>query len=86
MKSKETLEEAIKYYAHNNFDMHETNNYKALEKGFEAGAEWQQERSYSEEEVLDILNKRGDDLDLWYNSKSISYPKEKDWFEQFKKK
>ena len=51
MKSKETLEEAIKYYAHNNFDMHETNNYKALEKGFEAGAEWQQERSYSEEDM-----------------------------------
>lgn len=50
------------------------------------GKEWQMERSYSEEEVMDILNKRGDDLDLWYNGKSISYPKEKKWFEQFKKK
>jgi len=30
MKNKETIEEAAKYYAHNYFDMHETNNYAAL--------------------------------------------------------
>jgi hypothetical protein len=29
-----------------------TNNYKALKQGFEQGAKWQQERSYSEEEVI----------------------------------
>jgi hypothetical protein len=79
---KETLEEAIKYYAHNNFDMHNTNNYKALEKGFEAGVKWQQERSYSEEEVktafLDGWQLRDGDLPF---SKAM-----KKWFEQFKKK
>ena len=48
MSNKEILEEAIKYYAHNNFDMHETNNYKALAKGFEAGAKWQQEEIYNQ--------------------------------------
>jgi len=51
---KETIEQASEYYAHNYFDMHETNNYKALKQGFEAGAKWQQEQDknkYSEEEV-----------------------------------
>jgi hypothetical protein len=51
---KETLEEAAKYYAHNYFEMHDTNNYKALKQGFEAGAKWQQEQDknkYSEEDM-----------------------------------
>ena len=34
MKNKEEL---AKQYAHNWFEMHETNNYKALEQGFLAG-------------------------------------------------
>ena len=51
MENKETIEEASKYYAHNYFDMHETNNYKALKQGFEAGAKWQQERMYNEEDM-----------------------------------
>lgn len=42
--TKTKLEEAAAYYAHNWFDMHETNNYKALKQGFEAGAKWQQEQ------------------------------------------
>ena len=50
---QETLEEASEYYAHNYFNMHETNNYKALKQGFEAGAKWQQERMYSEKDILD---------------------------------
>ena len=41
MMNKETLEKAAEYYAHNNFEMHETNHYKALKQGFEAGAKWQ---------------------------------------------
>ena len=59
MENKETLEEAVKYYAHNYFEMHDTNNYKALKQGFEAGAKWQQEQEknkYSEEEVSELLN------------------------------
>ena len=27
-------------YANNYFDMHETNNFKALKQGFEAGVKW----------------------------------------------
>jgi hypothetical protein len=48
---KETLEEAAEYYAHNYFEMHDTNNYKALRKGFQAGAKWQAKRMYSEEDL-----------------------------------
>jgi hypothetical protein len=39
-------------------------------KGAEFGAKWQQERSYSEEEVKEILMKTDrflrEDLDLWF--------------------
>ena len=51
---KETIEQAAKYYAHNYFVMQETNNYKALKQGFEAGAKWQQEQDkkmYSDKEA-----------------------------------
>jgi hypothetical protein len=35
--------------------------------GFKQGAKWQQERMYSEEEVLHILDTLWDRLDIWYN-------------------
>ena len=47
------------------------------EKAFIAGAKWQQERMYSEEEVLQLL------LRL---QQTESYDNLYDWFEQFKKK
>ena len=75
---KETIEQAIKYYAHNYFDMHEINNFKELEKGFEAGAKGQQERSYSEEEVLKLL--------LNIKRVDIYYEDVEKWVEQFKKR
>jgi hypothetical protein len=36
---REIIKQSIRY-ADNYFDMHETNNYKALQQGFEAGAKW----------------------------------------------
>ena len=45
---------------------------------FIAGAKWQQERSYSEEEVINLLQDFANDYD---NVIDI-----KEWFEQFKKK
>jgi hypothetical protein len=42
------LEEAAIKYAHNYFNMHETNNYQSLKQGFENGAKWQQEKMYSD--------------------------------------
>ena len=78
---QETLEEAAEYYAHNYFEMHDNNNYKALGKGFQAGAKWQSERMYSEEEVLDILDKL---LTSMVKGKKTGLMEQ--WFEQFKKK
>jgi hypothetical protein len=48
-------EEAAEYYAHNFFNMHETNNYKALKQGFLAGDKFRAETTYTEKEVLDLL-------------------------------
>ena len=46
------------------------------------GAKWQQERSYSEEEVLTILHKR--DMYKWEEHLEVLSLNE--WFEQFKNK
>lgn len=35
------LDKAAENYANNWFDMHDTNHYKALKQGFEAGSKWQ---------------------------------------------
>jgi hypothetical protein len=43
--TKEKIEKASQYYANNNFNMHETNSYKELKKGFEAGVEWVQKNN-----------------------------------------
>ena len=74
---KETLEEA----AENSFLANKLENSNAVEKahyiaGFREGAKWQQERSYSEEEVKEILTKC-----TWILTES-----KLKWFEQFKKK
>jgi hypothetical protein len=37
----ENKEQAAEQYAHNHFNMHDLNHYKALENGFIAGASWQ---------------------------------------------
>ena len=55
MKNKETLEEAAENYS-NGFPISPNAMYgnayrQGLEDGFIPGAKWQQERSYSEEEV-----------------------------------
>ncbi len=41
--TKQEIEKASEYYAHNYFDMHETNSYKELKRGFEAGVKWARE-------------------------------------------
>ena len=78
---QETLKEAAAYYAHNYFNMHEINNYKALKQGFENGAKWQQERSYSEEEVYNLLLKYQNECSYVNNGNGLKH-----WFNQFKKK
>jgi hypothetical protein len=86
---EETLEEAAERYAEKVFN--ERPNLDNDSKiwlvggstlGFTEGAKWQQERSYSEEEVIDILL-------LSYSSisdRSLAGADLRKWFEQFKKK
>lgn len=69
---QETIEEAAEKYASHSL---KEERQKDLNMGFQAGAKWQAERMYSEEEVLDIIaNCDG------------SVTQAKKWFEQFKKK
>ena len=76
MTDKETLEEAaekcFKYIDHRNT--------------FIAGARWQQERMYSEEEVYDLMDKREHYWVRYKNYYTQSYIPFDEWFEQFKKK
>jgi hypothetical protein len=65
----ETLEEAAE-----NYNLNTINAFGDYES-FIAGAKWQQERSYSEEEVLELL----------LTSKIEKHEDIKEWFEKFKK-
>ena len=85
---QETLEEAAermyREYPTNPIDKPEWNYNRDINcfrkrKAFINGAKWQQERSYSEEEVLNIIQLFNDDFNMIHDT----VPK---WFEQFKKK
>jgi hypothetical protein len=71
---QETLEEVALNYAKQPLLV-------TTKNGFIAGAKWQQERSYSEEEVKEILKLRLN----WFGISSNAFEDNK-WFEQFKKK
>ncbi len=71
--SKETLEEAAEKYASISF------NRQDLYDGFIAGAKWQAERMYSEEEVKQMIDAT---LIEFSDYVLADVPH---WFEQFKK-
>jgi hypothetical protein len=80
---KETLEEAAERYADKIWDFSNSNEktlHANCNKAFLKGAKWQQERSYSEEEVLEIIRQYALEEHLITSSKPDI------WFEQFKKK
>jgi hypothetical protein len=70
---QETLEEAADVYV--KLDSKKTPLYWMFNDTFKAGAKWHAERSYSEEEVLELLRKSH------FVEQNID-----EWFEQFKKK
>lgn len=70
---KETLEDAIGNWIDDNCDR--TDGLETLSDAIKFGAKWQMKRSYSEEEVLNIIA----DCDG-------SVTQAKKWFEQFKNK
>ena len=89
MNKQETLEEAAErltkdfphYSVRGNMDDSDIKGWflEALQKG----AKWQQERSYSEEEVIRILIKAYEDIGKRKIPNQVVLAK---WFEQFKKK
>ena len=84
MESKETLEEAAERMYGNDED-----GYYAQKRAFKIGAKWQQERSYSEEEVK-FIERLISFYWTEYNSEHPNNLKEfelsKNILEQFKKK
>ena len=78
MENKETLEEAAEKYI-KELDV----QHYISQEDFVLGAKWQQERSYSEEEVKNLT-----ELFLPYYFKSDKGFDDafNEWFEQFKKK
>jgi hypothetical protein len=80
MKNKETLEEvADRETTFPKMCYPDTATEKIAKDNFIKGVKWQQERSYSEEEVLMIVNR----FRIW----SLSHVEKKElieWFEQFK--
>jgi hypothetical protein len=89
MKNKETLgEAAFKLYPrliNDPYNPTEDDNQEERNIWIN-GAKWQQERSYSEEEVYDLIHKRDVFWTRYKNTYSQDYISTKEWFEQFKKK
>jgi hypothetical protein len=78
---KETLEEAAAKHFNEEIFVEGVTIQYTLQEAFIEGAKWQQERSYSEEEVHKIIESYQDDME-----NNPGYIKYNDWFEQFKKK
>ena len=85
MKDKETIEEA----AENAFNDFKSKNPIVPQKhilpfklGYIEGAKWQAKRTYSEEEVINLLNEFSRHL-IFNKSSDLTI---NHWFEQFKKK
>ena len=74
MKNKETLEEAAERFVENT----RLKNPKSI---FCEGAKWNQERSYSEKEVYNLILKYQNEYIYANNEKGLKY-----FFEQLKKK
>ena len=82
IKNPSEPNQALKDAAHEYFKRGQLGFEKAsdTERAFLNGAKWQQERSYSEEEVLEIIRQYALEEHLITSSKPDK------WFEQFKKK
>jgi len=85
MENKETLEEAAEKYLQewrllNNIHLSNLIHAERCKNDFIAGAKWQQERMYSEEEVKQIIEAT---LIEYSDYVLADIP---EWFEQFKKK
>ena len=76
---QEILEEALPKNSNGKYSRNE------IEKAFELGAKWQQQNSYSEEEVKNIVYETIEKFYKHFYTLTKAEMKEQ-WFEQFKKK
>lgn len=77
----ETLKEVAERYV-DSFEYSIAHPRRVAIKSFINGAKWQQQNSYSEEEVLHLLDSLWDRLDIWYNEKVDREFNLIDWFNQ----
>ena len=84
---QETLEEVAEKYV-NSFEFGIAHPRRVCKNAFINGAKWQQEKMYSEEEVLEILLKHQSDYrSAVRNTSPLDWSFDiKEWFNQFKKK
>lgn len=73
-----SIEEAAEKYAHNNFNMHETNNYQALKQGYEKGAKIMQQILFNDDDMREAYS-----MGMFAVTSGRNF---KDWFSKFKKK
>ena len=81
---QETLEEAVEIFAETKYQdeiIRDVDVTNLFQKAFVDGAKWQQERSYSEEEVIQLVS---DWTDYRMSEDSKSKVTFKKWFKQFK--
>lgn len=72
------IEEAAEMYAHNYFDMHRTNHYKALKQGYEAGAKVMQNLLFNEDDLREAYFQG-----MYAVTSGRNF---NDWFKTYKKK
>ena len=77
---QETIEEAAENYSKITLNKSGLMSDKQV-NGFIAGAKWQAERMYSEEEVMDLLKAQLIEHKIYSGGVEVE-----EWFEQFKKK
>jgi hypothetical protein len=84
---QETVEEAASRVLYSKYPYHSPQDSGYLESMFAEGVKWQQERSYTEKEVRDIV---WESRKFFHDYKDTPFNKVRDvfygWFEQFKKK
>jgi hypothetical protein len=66
------LDKEAEEYAHNYFNMHETNNYKALKQGFIVGAESKYVQAKILEAQIDILKDRRNSETIFWLDDTIN--------------
>lgn len=72
---EETLKEAALKFANDNSNLYESSNHGSMYFGFYWGATWQQaQKMYTEQEVIELLERRDEELDYWYVHKRNNYP------------